>query len=230
MPRRYTAVILAIFMSTAVAAGADDFWVSKDWKQWSKDDCEKLLGDSPWAHIWRNGNTTGDKFVFVVQLRSALPIRQAIVRQLQFQQSYDKLNDTQRSDFDRQANNILNRSYDDAILVHVNFSRGLLGLNLSTDFRRLPKELDTLDVTLVTNEHLRIKANRVDLSQKEAAFDATFPRMQNGAPVLAVTQAHLWIQFARPSVLDIDGRTYPGGPVEVEFVPAKMVVGGKFLY
>ena len=64
--------------------------------------------------------------MFAVQLRSALPIRQAIVRQLQLQQKYDKMNDTQRSEFDKQAEQILIRSYDNAILVHVDFSRGLL--------------------------------------------------------------------------------------------------------
>ena len=146
MSRRYAAAILSIFILAAFAVSAGDFWVSKDWKQWSKDDCEKLLGDSPWAHIWRRGDAAGDQPVFAFQLRSALPIRQAIVRQLQFAQKYDKLSDTQRSEFDTQANQILNRSYDDAILVHVDFSRGSLGMNLLGDFRRLPKEIDTLDL------------------------------------------------------------------------------------
>jgi|SRR3984957_1445091 len=232
MSRRRFASILAVFMLAAIAVSANDFWVSKDWKQWSKDDCEKLLGDSPWSHIWRRGDTAGDQFVFAVQLRSALPIRQAIVRQLQFQQKYDKLNGAQRSDFDKQADQILNRSYDNTILVHVDFYKGELGPVLLGDLRRTPKEIETLDVTLVTSDQSRIKANRVELSKTQGAFDATFPRLLNDAPVLNAGQAHFWIQFVRPAVLGIglDAKTFPGGPVEIEFVPAKMVVGGKLLY
>ena len=245
MSRRLASAILAIFVLAAIAVHADDFWVSKDWKQWSNGDCEKLLGDSPWAHIERRGDgvepnpigqaiaaAADEQFVFAVQLRSALPIRQAIVRQLQFQQKYDKMNDTQRSDFDKQADQILTRSYDNSILVHVDFYKGILGLNLLGDLRRYPNELEAMDVTLVTSDKTRIKAIRVELSKTQASFDAVSPRTSDAGPILKEGQGHFWIQFVRPAVLSIDGsgKTFPGGPVEIEFDPAKMVVGGKFLY
>jgi hypothetical protein len=245
MPRKHAAAIFAVFMFAAVAVSASEFWVSKDWKQWSKDDCEKLLGDSPWAHIWRRGDgagpnplgqpigdAAGDRFVFAVQLRSALPIRQAIVRQLQFQQKYDKMNDTQRSDFDKQAGQILTRSYDNSILVHVDFNKGILSPILLGDLRRYPNELEAMDVTLVTSDKTRIKANRVELSKTQGAFDATFPRISDGAPVLKAGQGHFWIQFVRPAVLSVtgDGKTFEGGPVEIEFDLSKMVVDGKLQY
>jgi hypothetical protein len=231
MSRMRTPPFLAVFLLAAIAVQASDFWVSKDWKQWSKDDCEKLLSDSPWAHIWRRGDAAGDQFVFSVQLRSALPIRQAIVRQLQIQQKYDKLDEAKRSEFDAKANQILNRSYDNAILVHVEFYKGLLGPVLLGDLKRLPKELDEMDVTLVTNDQSRIKANRVDLSKTEAAFGAVFPRSSaDGAPALKEGQAHFWVQFVRPAALGIDQRTYPGGPVEIEFDLTKMIADGKLMY
>jgi len=245
MSRKYAAAIVAAFMFAAVAVSASDFWVSKDWKQWSKDDCEKLLSDSPWAHTWRKGDgvgvdpskaglgyAAGDQFVFAIQLRSALPIRQAIVRQLQFQQKYDKMNDAQRSDFDKQADQILTRSYDNSILVHVDFYKGILGPVLLGDLRRYPQELETMDVTLATSDKTRIKASRVELSKTQGSFDAVFPRSSDAGPILKEGQGHFWIQFVRPAVLGIglDAKTFPGGPVEIEFDPAKMVVGGKLLY
>jgi hypothetical protein len=245
MPRRLASAILAVFVLAAIAVRADDFWISKDWKQWSNGDCEKLLGDSPWAHIWRRGDgvgvdpqraglgsAAGDQFVFAVQLRSALPIRQAIVRQLQFSQKYDKMNDAQRSDFDKQADQILTRSYDNSILVHVDFYKGILGPVLLGDLRRYPNELQAMDVTLVTSDKTRIKASRVELSKTQASFDAVFPRTSDAGPILKEGEGHFWIQFVRPAVLSIDGsgKTFPGGPVEVEFDPTKMVVGGKLLY
>jgi hypothetical protein len=229
MSRRYISAILAVFTLAAIAVSADDLWVSKDWKLWSKDNCEKLLGDSPWAHIWRRGDAAGDQFVFAFQLRSALPVRQAIVRQLQFAQKYDKMNDTQRSDFDKQANQILSRSYDSTILVNVEFYRGLLGPVFLGDLRRYPKELEAMDVTLVTSDQRRIKASRVELSKTQASFDAVFPRVSDDGPIFKEGQGHFWIQFLRPAVL-YGVTTVPGGTVEAEFDLSKMVADGKLQY
>jgi hypothetical protein len=50
--RRYSAAIVLIFVLAVAAVRADDFWVKKDWKQWSKEDCAKIMKDSPWAHKW----------------------------------------------------------------------------------------------------------------------------------------------------------------------------------
>jgi hypothetical protein len=45
MPRRKISTVLIAFVALliCVAASASDFWLSKDWKQWSKGDCETML-------------------------------------------------------------------------------------------------------------------------------------------------------------------------------------------
>ncbi len=52
MFRRYSAAVVLILALAVAAVSADDFWVKKDWKQWSKEDCAKLMRDSPWAKRW----------------------------------------------------------------------------------------------------------------------------------------------------------------------------------
>ena len=55
MSRRCISAVLAVAILAALTVDASDFWISKDWKQWSKGECESLLANSPWAHIWRGG-------------------------------------------------------------------------------------------------------------------------------------------------------------------------------
>jgi hypothetical protein len=118
MPRRHISALLAAAILAVFAVQASDFWLSKDWKQWSRDECARILVESPWAHIWRGQlqtqapisqpprtqqNTNPAPLLnspaqnppvpanaaedgYAVQLRSALPIREAIVRQLEIAQ------------------------------------------------------------------------------------------------------------------------------------------------
>src|SRR5271154_4238294 len=95
---RKISAVLAFALLIALAASASDYWLTKDWKQWSKDECTAILTESPWTHTWRSGDL-GAEIVCAIQLRSSLPVREAIVRQLQFEQKYDKLSADQRSSF-----------------------------------------------------------------------------------------------------------------------------------
>jgi hypothetical protein len=62
--KRATLVFLAVVLLVSVAY-ADDVWKSKPYQQWELKDVQKILADSPWAHIvhvtasWRKpGDTT----------------------------------------------------------------------------------------------------------------------------------------------------------------------------
>jgi hypothetical protein len=52
MVRRYSAGVILVLALAVMVVRADDFWVKKEWKQWSKDDCAKMLKDSPWSRKW----------------------------------------------------------------------------------------------------------------------------------------------------------------------------------
>ena len=117
--RRHLAGALAFLILAAVAtivsltARGEGFWEKKGWKEWSKDDVRKMLQDSPWAKKYSTGKSivsrglpseTGaaqrgaagddrEEIVYYVELMSALPVREALVRQEQLNKKYDKMTD-----------------------------------------------------------------------------------------------------------------------------------------
>lgn len=232
MMRRCVPALLALFwMVAALSVSAEDFWVTKDWKQWSKEECTRMLSDSAWAKTWRaNGNEDG--IVYIVQLRSALPIREAIVRRQQLDQKYDKMTDAQRNAFDVQAAKVLERNYDDAILVHVDFSKSNASPNLRGNFKQL--SATNLDASIVTDDGNQVKSSRFDMNDRAFyEFDLVFPKLKDGTPIVKDGQKRLSVQFQSPRVdLGLDVRTFESQSqrVRVDFDLTKMVVGRKLSY
>ncbi len=115
MPRRKIPILPPVLTFAALTANATDFWLTKNWHQWTKDECTTILNDSPWTR------TEGS---YIAQLRSSLPIREAIVRQLEIAQQYDQKTAAQQKAFDDAAGTILHASYDKTILVRLYFLQG----------------------------------------------------------------------------------------------------------
>src|SRR5687768_12899546 len=84
--RRLLAFSTALAVTCAVLSAAE-VWDTKPYVQWSDKELEKLLNDSPWAgkasitHA-RQGANLGSvpDWKLIVAVRSALPLRQALVR------------------------------------------------------------------------------------------------------------------------------------------------------
>jgi hypothetical protein len=241
VPRRNFRIVasIALLASAALTVQASDFWISKDWKQWSKGECEGLLLESPWAHLWRYQtqpaglglpNTMTDQLHFSVQLRSALPIREAIVRQLELDQKYDKMNASQRSAFDAKATPILSRSYDDLILVHVDFSQSDGTKFLQAAIHNQVAAGDQ-DPELVSEDGTQVKPIRVDVNEKAPyAFDLIFPRMKDGAPLIKEGQKQFSVQFQSPPVNYFEGMHIASRRVRIDYDLSKMLVNGKPSY
>jgi hypothetical protein len=171
-----------------------------------------------------------DYVVYFVQIRSALPVRQAIVRQQQIDMKYDKMNDEQRSAFDTQAGQILSRKYDDSILVHVDYSKGKAASILAGDLRYyVQKGIEKLEAVLTTDDGSEIKASRFDPSSKVPySFDLVFPKSVNGAPAIKDGEKRVAVQFMSPELIGAyGGMNIPRERVRVEFDLSKMSVDGK---
>ena len=110
---------------------------SKPFEQWSRTEAEKVLSDSPWAqkqelriHFDKevqkaagsysgvSGSTAAQSqtevttnvpvdFIFTLRLRSAVPIRQAIVRLRNLDTDVEKMNQQQLEAFDKQSKGLL---------------------------------------------------------------------------------------------------------------------------
>jgi hypothetical protein len=239
MRLHYSRALLAVSLLSVFAVRASDFWIAKDWNQWSKGDCDNLLLESPWSHVWRyqaqpSGagvpHTTTDQLNFSVQLRSALPVREAMVRQLQLDQKYEKMNDASRSAFDARVAPILSRSYDDIILVHVDFSRSDGNKFLAGAVHHEIAAGD-LSPALVTDDGDSVAPIRVDMSEKTMyTLDLIFPRTKGGAPFIKEGQKQFSVQFQSPSVDYFEGLHISSRRVRVDFDLSKMILSGKLTY
>jgi hypothetical protein len=226
--------LLLVFAFTSSAA--DDFWVNKNWKSWSKEECAKILSNSPWAKTWISpGNKSQE--VFEIQLRSALPIRQALVRLQQFEQKYDKLDDTKRAAFDAQANRILESKYEQLILIHVDYGKTQftengdeLAMFLRGSLTAFPEGATGLAPRLVTETGDRVQPLSVETKNKLSyEFDLVFPRVKDGAPVIKDGTKTFNIQFLTPTN-NFTPTAIPQFIVLVEFDISKMLVDGKPSY
>src|SRR5262245_26036839 len=106
-------VILSV-LCLAVTVFSQSF-LKKDFSHWSEYECRKLVTDSAWTHkftisevLMETTATAGSErareqnpqIEYLVQLRSALPVRRAMVRLAQIQAGYDRLDADARKQFD----------------------------------------------------------------------------------------------------------------------------------
>jgi hypothetical protein len=146
-------IIIAGLMLMAGRAGlatAQEKAPDGSFQQWTKADVIKLLSDSAWAktqtqRVTRRGqvrsiagqneDVLGERrgqlssaedaydYNFTMRLRSALPVRQAIVRLVQLDNNYDRMEKAQRKVFDAQTKELLEcRECADYYVVSVGFA------------------------------------------------------------------------------------------------------------
>ncbi|HEX8162718.1 MAG TPA: hypothetical protein VF538_12675 [Pyrinomonadaceae bacterium] len=104
------ALSLAVSLIAAAAAGSaqKDEWQGKPYQQWTKKEAQQVLDDSPWAQTqvrsgpMIDGSRTPDK-IYTLRLRSALPVRQALLRMRQLNGKYDEMSDKKKAEFDEKS-------------------------------------------------------------------------------------------------------------------------------
>ena len=83
----------------------------KPYAEWSKAETEKLLNDSPWAKTQEVRSLYGlgppTDFKFTLRLRSALPVREALVRHKQIEAKYERMSEKDRAAFDARTKGLL---------------------------------------------------------------------------------------------------------------------------
>lgn len=258
-------LVVVVLAGTSFAQGP---WVKKDWKQWSKDDCKKVLEDSPWAQRWTQSATKMANFAtrtsgtqgvgsesevgiyYVVQFRSARPIREAVVRQTLIANRYDQLEPEQKEGMRKQTEGFLNRSYDDVIVVHVTYGSNVQEYNraLATFWQtRYPEGTVPQQAFLDGPRSHKIAPIRL-ISPKGGAqeFELIFPRVVEGKPLLAPGDKTIGVEFVSPAVggqgdptSSSPTPTRPGTQSEtgvassrvfVEFKIDKMTLDGQLIY
>lgn len=231
------AVLFAIaaipFLGLSVALG--QVWVKKEYKNWSSKDCEKILTNSPWAKnqsIYKRGLESdgegGQGYTkFIVQLHSALPIRQASVRQQQLAVKYDKLPPEEKQKFDQQAASYLNADYSQKVYVKVyyetNVSAAIMDMERSWRTKTIANFQNS--AFLMGSKGVRVSADGYSASPKESYIIFTFPRVRDGQPLLSEEDKSLILQFEYTPIQGMgDGRA------QFEFKVKDMIYNGVIGY
>jgi hypothetical protein len=218
MSRRYSILIVgslavAAFVSHAGIARTttkDPSWVAKDWTKWTTQDCIEVLNWSPWVHVERSGSGFADPNVTLnIQFRSALPIREAFLRQTQLENRYDKMNAKKKQAFDQQ--HAADLAGDDNVLVYIsNISHWTAMSSFDNDnapYADRPAN-PPREFALKLSDGILVMPTKITVL-KDGEFENEclyiFPRTVNGKPVFTASDSVLESGFGGP--LDIDNKT-----------------------
>ncbi len=235
--------VALILLLGATAVLAQEFWVKNEWQKWSESECRKLLEESPWARKWTRGEVrevtigqptggTGREsepvITYVIQFRSALPVRQAFIRQFQIRNKYDKMSPEEKKKFDASAEAFLNRSYEDVIVIHVLYACNvqMYERELMRIWQSYPSGTVPLEATLINSKNERVAPIKF-ISPPGGAqeFELIFPRQIDGRPFVNSDVKSLRVEFPHPNVGNMGSAR-----VFEEFKTDKMTVGGQVLY
>lgn len=236
-------VVLLLCLSTAVLVQGKDFWVQKDYREWSEKECRKLLQNSPWTRLYTiadhviepletertdRGREMDPRVFYQVQFRSALPIRQAEVRMAQIQMNYEQLPPESQTSFDQQAEQYVNAPFPESVTVHVSF-----GSNVPIYDRELLQYWQKMSLDQVKNLAYLIGADRVRVQPVgfelgpagRQEFFLTFPRQYEDEPLVGPKDKRISLEFEHPAIGELGARR-----VYVEFPVKKMVIDGIVVY
>jgi len=240
MKKMLCLLIPLLLLTASIAIAGKDFWETKDYKEWSAKDCDKLLRDSPWAQKFEltsvqvmdnSSNKTstdgGQPYIrYWIQFRSALPVRQAMVRQGQIANKYDSLSVDQKQAFDKQASALLDGFPTDAVVVNVSYET-----NDNVRDQDLARSWQTKTTELLKNQvYLTCGKTKVPIARYIASqggsrsFQFIFPREVDGKPIITPQDKSIKLEFAYPSMGMGSGQAFQ------EFKTEKMIFAGNIAF
>jgi len=100
--------LFIMVLTLVIAPTFGQAWKKKPYTEWSMSDVVRILNDSPWAQTQIqsesvNYGSPANSYVATIRLRSALPIRQALLRQKQFQMNYQRFTAADKARFDKET-------------------------------------------------------------------------------------------------------------------------------
>jgi hypothetical protein len=230
----WTVVLLVcIFASPAVAS---DFWIKKPYQNWSADETQRMLEESPWATTLtlggvqsqvmnigapNNRGSSGEmedapSITYTLQFRSARPIREAQVRSAQLNSHYDKMSPAQKAAFDTSTAKFLATTFPDRVIVAVTFHAKVQEDEILLRTYWVSQSLAKLSMTVFLNT----KTERLSLLAygfKDETFQFTFPRPKQLSPDEKIS-----VEFIHPRINAIVQQR-----ILQEFPLKKMLVDGQ---
>jgi hypothetical protein len=238
LKRRPSVRLIPVFLMflAATLAVAADFWAKKPYQNWSADETRNMLEESPWAMTYKLGGiqanvTSGDaptnrgyrgemetdpSITYILQFRSALPIRQAQVRSSQLSVHYDKMSAEQKATFDANAGKFLAVTFPDRVVVSVTFHTNVQDYDSSLRNYWASQSLAKLSMSVYLNTKTE-KLGLMSYSFKDDTFQFIFPRPKQLHPDERVS-----VEFVHPRT-DVIAQQR----ILQEFSLKKMLVNGE---
>jgi hypothetical protein len=158
---------------------------------------------------------------YLVQLRSALPIRQAVARKLQIDAHYENMPPGQKAAIDGKIAEYLNTPFADRVVIQVTYTSNVP--TYFSDIRRywMAQTAGQLNSTMFLNAGgEKIPVGEYTVSADQSVFQVTFAR-----PKEVGSNSNLSLEFTSPAT-----GMLPEQRVLVQFKPKDMTVSGSVLY
>lgn len=235
-------VACVLLAALPAAAQAQAFWEKKNYKTWTEKECRKMLEDSPWAktrvigkailqelatRTFERARESTPKIEYHIQMRSALPVRQALVRLQMIAAGYDQLGAAQRKAFDAQAGQFLATQFPDSVVIYVEYFTNTPGFarDLVNYWRTRSTGL-LQDVQLYSRRTGPMPLVRfAPASDDVGAFQLTFARQFRGEPILNSQDDELLLEFNHATIGDLGAER-----ILLFFKVRDLVLNGKLLY
>jgi hypothetical protein len=234
-------LVVFLLLASVGAAQSGDYWQKKDYRQWTERECRKLLEDSPWANIHNVSQVFLDqihidstsrerqsnpRILYRVQIRSATPVKQALVRLSQIDSNYDEMTADARQAFDKNVEKVLSDNNAQFVVMHVSYTA-----NVQNDDRELGRYWHSQTTERLKNLVFLIGGGGVKVPLSiyrpgEGAsreFQFVFPREYNGRPVIGPGDKTLKLEFNHPNIRGAER-------VLIEFKTEKMMMQGSPVY
>jgi len=243
MYKKFTGWLLIALLCGMAAAQSKDFWQSKEYRQWNEKECKKLLEDSPWAQDYTFSRTlieplqraTGERageskpqMSYLAQFRSALPIRQALIRLQQINNKYDQMPPEQKQEFDQRAAKLLNADFTEVIAVHVKYGSNVAvyDRDMANYWHAQTTETQKNFAFLIGPKGQKIPPQRFTVTTGAGReFTLYFPRSSEGKPLASAQDKTIKLDFMHPRVGD-QGEAR----VLLEFKIERMAINGTISY
>ncbi len=224
MRRTAWMAVLAMVAATLVAGPA--FW-QKPYREWTKEEVQKLLSDSPWSRTFSVGFYRGRSALpseglvrgsyrgagdtapgeseiyqsYIVRLFSARPVRQAHIRMLQILNDYDRMNPAEQAAFDSRLEGLAHYNSGGRVVVSLEFDSNDRGLSMEVNrFLRVAQASELKQkVYLISDSRGRLELEAYEPPSSDGTgAKFIFPREVDGEPVVTRNHKHLKFEYRDP--------------------------------
>jgi hypothetical protein len=187
--------VVVVCLAVPFAFAGSDFWVKKPYQQWSAEETQHMLEESPWATTLTLGTvqtavTSGDSpsnrgyrgemetdpsIAYNLQFRSAQPIREAEVRTSELNSKYDAMSTDKKAAVDASAGKFLAVTFPDRVIISVTFHSNVQDYESQLRSYWERQSLATLSMTTFLDAG-KERLSLLNYSFKDNTFQFTFPR------------------------------------------------------